>query len=73
VLSYGQNKEGLVELRDYLHQQRIKIAQMARDINVSRVYLNQITLKIILPSVKLAKVIELYTGGSVTAEELRKR
>ena len=62
-----------MELRDYLHQQRIKIAQMARDINVSRVYLNQITLKIILPSVKLAKVIELYTGGSVTAEELRKR
>lgn len=61
-----------MKLRDYLHENRIKIAEFARKLDASRSYINMIVLEEIKPGKRLAKAIEDITEGKVTAEELLK-
>lgn len=62
----------MMQLRDYLHIKRIKIAQFARELGASRSYINNICNGKIKPGHRLAKDIEKLTEGNVTAEELLK-
>ena len=64
-------KEENVELRDYLHHNRIKSIDFAGEINMSPGYVRAIKNKRFVPSLKLSKQIEIVTGGEVTIKDLR--
>ena len=59
-----------MQLRDYLHIKRIKIAQFARDLHATRSYITNICNGKLRPGPRLAKDIERLTEGLVTADEL---
>lgn len=59
-----------MQLRDYLHIKRIKIAQFAREVGASRSYITNICNGKIKPGWRLARDIEALTNGSVTINEL---
>lgn len=61
-----------MNLRDYLHFERISVTEMAKQLQISRSYLNRIVLEQMRPSKQLAKHIELLTNGKVKAKELLK-
>lgn len=60
-----------MNLRDYLHFNRVKCKTMAIELGVSYAYLRLIKDSGVKPSEKLAKEIEIFTGGQVSVEELR--
>lgn len=60
-----------MDLRTYLFNRRMKISEFARKIDFSAVHLYRIVHGPIIPSKKLARIIERETGGQVTVEELR--
>jgi ribosome-binding protein aMBF1 (putative translation factor) len=60
-----------MELRDYLHNNRMSCVQLSKEIGVGANYVRNIKLKKVKPSIELATKIELLTGGQVTAQELR--
>lgn len=61
-----------MELRDYMHFNRITIEQMAKQLAVHPMYLSSIKNKKRKPSEDLAEKIEILTGGEVTVKEIRK-
>ena len=69
---FAQPKKGEnMELRDYLHKHRIKSIDFAGELNLSPSYVRMIKNKRYIPSLKLAKQIEIVTGGEVTVQDLR--
>lgn len=59
-----------MELRDYLHKNRIKVAQFCRRINYTPPYLYRIVNQTKMAGDKLARIIEKETNGEVTYAEL---
>jgi transcriptional regulator with XRE-family HTH domain len=59
-----------MNLRDYLHFERITQADFAKMIGVSRFWMSRVTNGDMPPGKKLAKLIEEKTGGKVTKEEM---
>jgi len=62
----------MMDLRTYLFNHRIKVAEFGRRINFSAVHLLKIIHGERRPSMKLAKIIEKETNGEVTVSELMK-
>ncbi len=60
-----------MNLRDFLHMERIRGVDFARLVNHQPEYICQIRNGKIKPGKKLAKLIELATDGKVTVAELR--
>ena len=58
-------------IREYLFNNRLAAAKMARDLGVNANYLRVIIRDGVRPGYELATKIELYTGGQVTLLELR--
>jgi len=59
-----------MELRDYLHFNRMSITAFAEIVDVSSDYMRSINKGRLVPSRKLIKVIERATQGKVTAADL---
>lgn len=62
----------MMDLRTYLFNHRMKVAEFGRRINFSAIHLHKIIHGERKPSLKLAKIIEKETNGEVTIEELMK-
>ncbi len=60
-----------MELRDYLHINKMTAATMARKLDITPIYLRFIKNGKMRPGKTLAEQIEIFTGGQVTFEELR--
>lgn len=60
------------KLKEYLFYKRKTVTDFAKELDVTRSYLNRIVLGKIKPSKLLAKEIERMTNGEVKAEELLK-
>lgn len=60
------------KLREYLFFKQKSITDFAKELNISRSYLNKIVLGQTYPSRLLAKEIERMTGGEVKIQELLK-
>lgn len=60
-----------MELRDYMHYNKITCEIMSKQLGIHCVYLNAIKNKKRKPSLELAEKIEILTGGEVTVKELR--
>ncbi len=58
-------------IREYLFNQRMPAAKMARELGVNPNYFRLINRGLARPGYELATKIELYTGGQVTLKELR--
>lgn len=58
-------------IREYLFNNRITAAQMARDLGIHPNYFRIINRGHFRPGYELATKIEIYTGGQVTLKELR--
>lgn len=58
-------------IREYLFNNRITAAKMARDLGVHPNYFRLVNRELAQPGYELATKIELYTGGQVTVKELR--
>jgi len=59
-------------LREFLFYSGISVTEFAKDLMISRSYLNQIVLGHLQPSKRLAREIERLTQGKVKSEELLK-
>lgn len=59
-----------MQLRDYLHKNRIKKNEFALKIRCSFGYLGRICEYLRRPSMRIAEDIEQATGGVVTIEDL---
>lgn len=59
-----------MNLRDYLHFNRITVTEFAKTVDYSRGHLASIVNGKLKPSKKLARQIEKATNGQVTIEEL---
>lgn len=55
-----------MDLRDYLHHERIKLYEFANKIGYERSYINRISLGTHKPGRRLAKTITEATDGKVT-------
>jgi DNA-binding transcriptional regulator YdaS (Cro superfamily) len=60
-----------MQLRDYMHHNRINAKQLADQVGVSHSYMRALKNSAHYPSERLAKKIEIVTGGLVTIEDLR--
>lgn len=60
-----------MELRDYMHYNRISCMAMSKQLGIHDRYLNSIKNYRRKPSLELAERIEILTGGEVTIKELR--
>lgn len=58
------------KLREYLFYKQKTVTDFAKELMVSRSYMNRIVGGKIKPSRLLAKEIERHTNGEVTAEDL---
>ncbi len=61
-----------MELKEYLIKNRIPVTEFAESIGYTRNYINLIVNKRVVPSSRLALVIEKATDGEVTTSELLK-
>ena len=61
-----------MDLRTYLFQKRISITKFSKTLGCSRIHLSEIVNGRRIPSMMLAKHIELLTNGEVKAKELLK-
>lgn len=59
-----------MELREWLFRKRMTVTELAKELGVSRPYLNSIVLGVKRPGPQLAKKIEEATNGSVKVLEL---
>lgn len=62
----------MTSLKEYLFYKEKSITDFAKELMVSRAYMNKIVLGQSQPSRLLAKEIERMTNGEVKAEELMK-
>ncbi len=60
-----------MNLRDYMHYNKITNQKLSELIGYSVSYIDQIKHKRVKPSKRLAKIIEDKTNGQVTVKELR--
>ena len=60
-----------MNLRDYLHINKMTAENMARQLDITGTYLRFIKNGDKIPGKYLAEQIEIFTGGLVTVEELR--
>ena len=58
-------------IREYLFNNKVTAAQMARDLGLNPNYFRLINRGKARPGYELAMKIELYTGGQVTIQEIR--
>lgn len=58
-------------IREYLFNNKITASQMARDLDLNPNYFRLINRGKARPGYELAIKIEIYTGGQVSAQELR--
>jgi len=61
-----------MDLRDFLYFERKSVKEFSKELMISRTYLSQIVHGKVFPSPRLAKDIEIATGGKVKAKELLK-
>jgi len=61
-----------MDLRQYLFDKRIKIAEFSRMLDYSRNHLNQVVLGNMPITEKLARAIERVTNGDLKKEDLIK-
>ena len=59
-----------MDLREYIFRKRTNYAALAKEIQISRNYLNSIATGKRIPGIFLARAIELATNGHVTVKEL---
>lgn len=59
-----------MRLKDYLHFNSVSRTKMAQDLGITREHMSRILSGKHYPSVKLAKKIELVTGGKVKISDL---
>jgi transcriptional regulator with XRE-family HTH domain len=59
-----------MDLRTYLFQKRISVTEFSQTLGCSRIHLSEILNGRRKPSLLLAKSIERFTNGEVTASEL---
>lgn len=62
-----------MDLREFLFYERKSITDFARELRVSREYMNGIVSGRVKPSFRLAEDIELATNGKVKASSLLKK
>lgn len=60
-----------MNLRDYIHFNRVKNIELAKELQIHVNYLRLIKNGKAIPSERLASHIEMLTGGQVTRKELR--
>lgn len=60
-----------MELRDYMHFNRLTCMAMAKQLGIHDRYLSAIKNRVRKPSLELAEKIEILTGGEVSIKELR--
>lgn len=60
-----------MELRDWMHFNRVTCVQVAEAIELSPVYIRMIKAGRYIPSKKVARKIESYTQGLVTVKDIR--
>lgn len=61
-----------MNLRDYLHFNYLSVQEFADKIGYRREYVGKISNRRIIPSKRLAAIIEKATDGKVTVEDLMK-
>ena len=61
-----------MELRDYLHEKKIRMEDFASMCDVGRIYMHYIKSGLRRPGAKLVRKIELVTDGNVTRYDLLK-
>lgn len=61
-----------MNLRDYLYHNRITVTNMAAELGYTRTHLSTIVNGKSKPSPRLARDIEKFTNGIVTAKQLLK-
>ena len=59
-----------MQLRDYLHAERLTCTELAKAVGVHRVYMTGIKNGKIKPGLRLARDIVDRTGGKVTLDDL---
>lgn len=62
-----------MDLRTYLFQKRISVTKFSKTLGCSRIHLSEIVNERRIPSIMLARYIELVTNGEVKAEDLLKK
>lgn len=60
-----------MNIRDYLHVNRIRASDFARKLGVTPSYFIMVKNGKLKPGILLSKQIEIETGGKVTIKELR--
>lgn len=60
-----------MDLYDYLYENRISRTEFAKELDIPRTYLYRIMSGLCNPSLKLAKLINLYTDGNVKVDDVR--
>jgi len=60
-----------MDLREYLFRNRMTQTALAKQVGITRKYIADIMYSRVVPGARLAKDIELATGGEVTVAELR--
>lgn len=60
-----------MNLRDYLHINKMTAEHMAKKLGITGTYLRNIKNNKYCPGIYLSEQIEIFTGGKVTFEELR--
>lgn len=61
-----------MDLRTYLFNERISVTDFSKTLGCSRIHLSEIINGRRVPSLMLAKSIEMATNGQVTAKEVMK-
>ena len=59
-----------MELREWLHQNRMKISTFSRQIGYAREYITNVSNRKSIPGRHLARTISNATNGEVTIQEL---
>ncbi len=60
------------DLREHLYQSRMTVTEFARKMQTTRTHISNIINGKIRPGKRLARDIEIETGGLITAEDLLK-
>lgn len=70
MLRCSHQKGGAMKIKDYLYFNRIYASEFAKMVEITPTYMRHICNRKIIPSKKIAKRIELLTGGEVSVEDI---
>lgn len=62
-----------MDLRTYIFTQRTTASRIARDLGINAEYLRQINRGLFRPSDRIIKMLETYSGGQITENDLLAR